>query len=49
MSKLLHAISLLLAILLYRMVAPSPAPGGYTGNSSTNSQIYLTTAMTGLD
>ncbi|EKV00480.1 hypothetical protein Lepto7375DRAFT_2596 [Leptolyngbya sp. PCC 7375] len=49
MSKLLHAISLLLAIILYRMLAPTPIPGGSIGNYSINSQIYLTTATTGLD
>ena len=49
MSKLLHAVTLLVAIVLYRTVASAPMPGGYTGNSSTNSQIYLTTTMTGLD
>ena len=49
MSKLLHALSLLIALMLYRMLAPVAIPGNYAGNFSTNSQLYLTVAETGLD
>ncbi|MEO0396143.1 MAG: hypothetical protein AAF243_09195 [Cyanobacteria bacterium P01_A01_bin.137] len=49
MSKLLHALTLLAALMLYRMMVPTTIPGNYAGSFSTNSQLYLTVAETGLD